>query len=76
MYVDKFLGLSDQFGPGCEVVRLDIVNFKEQLASALEKSWQLADQVHVSLQEASQRQIELGWVAYQRVKKIIDSNTT
>jgi len=75
-YVDKFIGLSDQFGSGCEVVRLNDGDLKEELSAALDKAWQMAEEVHLSLLKASQRQIELGWAAYQRVKKLICSHTS
>jgi polysaccharide pyruvyl transferase WcaK-like protein len=72
-YVDKFLGLAEQFGTGCEVVILKDAQFSGKLVIAIEKAWKSAEQVRPRLLEAAARQVELGHAAYQRVRELIHS---
>ncbi|MBN2303285.1 MAG: polysaccharide pyruvyl transferase family protein [Anaerolineae bacterium] len=72
-YVDKFQGLADQFGAGCEVVLLDGPDLADRLARALDTVWHPADQVREPLLAAAQRQIEQGWAAYRRVYELIEA---
>jgi polysaccharide pyruvyl transferase WcaK-like protein len=73
-YVAKFLGLEDQFGLGCETVLLDAPDLPEKLGSAIERAWQSAEMVRLPLLRAAQRQIELSWGAYERVKDMLASH--
>jgi len=73
-YVDKFLGLADQFGQGCEIVFLDDTNLSEKLTAAIERTWQLAEMVRLPLQQAAFRQIELSRSAYERVRNLFRSH--
>jgi len=72
-YVDKFMGLAEQFGPGCEVVSLGDDQMPARLSAAIERAWSSAEQVRPQLLEAAVRQIELGRTAYQRVYELIKS---
>ncbi|MEP7286091.1 MAG: polysaccharide pyruvyl transferase family protein [Chloroflexota bacterium] len=66
-YMDKFMGLADLFGTGCETVMLQDVNLSEKLTAAMERAWATADEVRPVLLAASVRQIELGRNAYRQL---------
>jgi colanic acid/amylovoran biosynthesis protein len=72
-YVAKFLGLEDQFGPGCETVFLNDPDVFEKLSAAIERSWESAEIVRSSLQKAALRQIELSRNAYEQVRDLFNS---
>jgi colanic acid/amylovoran biosynthesis protein len=71
-YADKFLGLADQFGAGCQVIFLDEEQFREKLAEAIDTAWRAAEHVRLPLLEAAKRQIEVGWDAYRRVYELVE----
>jgi len=66
-YVDKFLGLGHQFGPGCEVVMLDRTDWPEKAAAAIAHAWRSAEQLRPELLGAAHKQVELGRAAYRAV---------
>jgi polysaccharide pyruvyl transferase WcaK-like protein len=72
-FIDKFLGLADQFGPGCEVVLLNNPRHQEELAAALNRMWRTADELRQSLQKAAWRQICTGREGYQRIAEVVVS---
>jgi polysaccharide pyruvyl transferase WcaK-like protein len=74
-YADKFLGLADQFGVGCDVVFLDDRQLSEKLSAAIQQAWNQAEQHHSQLLEAAARQVELGHVAYQQVYQLLHSES-
>ncbi|MBD2001465.1 polysaccharide pyruvyl transferase family protein [Leptolyngbya sp. FACHB-541] len=69
-YVDKFRGLADQFGVGCEVLLLDDKDIGEKLLNSIQSAWHTAAQIKPQLLEAAQKQIESGHAAYKRVYEI------
>jgi polysaccharide pyruvyl transferase WcaK-like protein len=71
-YADKFLGLADQFGAGCQVIFLDEEQFREKLAEAIDTAWRAAEHLRLPLLEAAKRQIEVGWDAYRRVHELVE----
>jgi colanic acid/amylovoran biosynthesis protein len=73
-YVDKFLGLAEQFGGGggCQVVLVDDTKMPEQLATAIEEAWTIADQVRPKLLEAAKHQMKLSELAYRRVYEMLE----
>jgi len=71
-YIAKFLGLEDQFGPGCEAVFLNNPDVFEKLPDAMERAWQSAEAVRLPLQEAALRQMQLSWDAYSQVRDLLD----
>jgi polysaccharide pyruvyl transferase WcaK-like protein len=73
MYVDKFLGLIDFFGPGCQIVRLDDPQMEQNLGRAIEVAWSSAEQLRPALLEAAKRQIGLGQAAYQRIFELVET---
>ena len=72
-YIAKFLGLQDQFGPGCETVFINDPGLRENLAAAVERAWHHAEGVRLPLQQAALRQIELSRRAYDQVKELVNS---
>jgi colanic acid/amylovoran biosynthesis protein len=70
-YVDKFLGLADQFGIGCQTVFLDDEQLCSKLTTAIDVAWRSAEEVKCPLLEAAKRQIEMGWDAYRRVHELV-----
>jgi polysaccharide pyruvyl transferase WcaK-like protein len=70
-FIDKFLGLANQFGPGCEVIRLDSPELKYQIISGIDRLWLSAEDLRPRLQEAALRQIEASRNAYKRFADIV-----
>ena len=68
---EKFLGLADQFGTGCETVDLDAPDFAVQLETAMTNAWLSATTVRAQLLKAAERQIESSYAAYQRVGALL-----
>lgn len=66
-YVDKFLGLSDQFGAGCEVVVAPTPAIADVVDAAIERLWVEADRLRARLLAAAARQMAAGRAAYLRV---------
>ena len=56
-YEDKFLGLADMFGEGCEVVRLGEPDVKTRLDEAITRAWSSADRARSHLIAAADRQL-------------------
>jgi colanic acid/amylovoran biosynthesis protein len=71
--VQKFLGLADQFGTGCQLVFLDGSDLYQALLAAMEKTWMCADELRSSLQEAALRQIGASRRAYQKFYEQVTS---
>jgi polysaccharide pyruvyl transferase WcaK-like protein len=67
-YASKFAGLRDQFGGGCTAVPLDQPEVATRLRAAITESWQAADDTRPLLLRNAQRQIDLGYQAYARVR--------
>jgi colanic acid/amylovoran biosynthesis protein len=66
-YVDKFRGLAELFGPGCQVVAAGAdlgAPFAAALSAALTVAWSQADELRPDLLAAAERQIDLGREAY------------
>ncbi len=72
-YVNKFLGLAEQFGCGCEVLFLDDEQVLEKLCGGIEKAWMSAEELRPRLLEAAARQVALGRAAYERVYQLVES---
>jgi colanic acid/amylovoran biosynthesis protein len=71
-YVDKFRGLADQFGHGCEVVLL-----KDEedgaIETAIEYLWQAAEDLRPHLLAAAADQIAAGHRAYRKAYEIAEA---
>lgn len=70
-YKDKFLGLANQFGVGCEMLLLDDKKLREKLIDSIDKAWHQAEELRPQLLEAARQQIELGHNAYRRVYQLV-----
>lgn len=70
-YVHKFLGLADQFGGGCALVRLDANGLDERIDTAIDQAWTSAPRLAPRLLEAAERQLEQSREAYRRLKAIV-----
>ena len=72
-YKDKFLGLAEQFGCGCEVISLNDKRFMSHLTEAINDAWLLAEELRPKLLEAAEKQIEAGTEAYNRLYEMLES---
>jgi polysaccharide pyruvyl transferase WcaK-like protein len=72
-YIDKFMGLSALFGPGCETVLLKNRGFSESLKDAIARLWNAAERLKPMLLANAARQIELGHEAYNRIGDAVSS---
>jgi polysaccharide pyruvyl transferase WcaK-like protein len=70
-YLDKFLGLSDQFGQGSAMVCLDDANLPRALAEAIDHAWHTANEVRPHLLAAAARQIDMSRAAYQQLHALL-----
>jgi colanic acid/amylovoran biosynthesis protein len=70
-YVNKFLGLADQFSRGCHLVCADEQGLFEKMRSAINTAWSTAEEVRPHLLAAAMRQIESGRAAYGRIYDIL-----
>ncbi len=70
-YVDKFLGLADQFGVGCQLVRLRR-DFRDELTNAISQAWTSADEVREPLLRAAACQLEESRKAYRQLQRIVN----
>ncbi|MEN6537450.1 MAG: polysaccharide pyruvyl transferase family protein [Bryobacteraceae bacterium] len=73
MYMEKFLSLLDQFGTGCQVVRLDGGDVKATLTDAIDNAWQSAEQLRPGLLQAAGNLVALGHSGYQRLFDRVES---
>lgn len=72
-YVDKFSGLAEQFGVGCEVVLLEDPQLKTKLVASINKAWESSEKLRPLLLEAAVKQIDLGLAAYKRMYDMVAS---
>jgi len=63
-YLQKFRGLVDGFGGGCQVVHLDEPELEQKLRRAMDAAWSQADVLRPPLLEAAARQIASSHAAY------------
>jgi colanic acid/amylovoran biosynthesis protein len=73
-YVDKFLGLIDQFGVGCEVIFLSDQHLEEKLIESIRQKWSKADSLRAELLTNAKHQVELGQAAYKRLYELVSSH--
>jgi colanic acid/amylovoran biosynthesis protein len=67
-YVDKMAGVADQFGLGCEIVRLDEDDLHGRLRAAIDRAWAGAGDVREPLLAAAADQVRRGRAAYSRLR--------
>uniref|UniRef100_B8HRA7 Polysaccharide pyruvyl transferase domain-containing protein n=1 Tax=Cyanothece sp. (strain PCC 7425 / ATCC 29141) TaxID=395961 RepID=B8HRA7_CYAP4 len=73
-YIQKFLGLADQFGSGCKVILMEADQWTEQLEREFGLLWLTADQVRPSLLAAAVKQIELSHAAYAMLYQLVNQS--
>lgn len=72
-YTNKYLGIAELFGAGCEIVFMQSTTFADDLVAALERMWVIADEVRPTLLAAAATQIDAGWEAYRRAAMLVNS---
>ena len=70
-YREKFLGLRDLFGEGCEVLSLEEPSAVDSLPGMLQETWGSADARRAALLEAAERQIRSSREAYRRLGDLL-----
>jgi colanic acid/amylovoran biosynthesis protein len=70
-YIDKFYGLAEQFGGGCEVVRLEVPVVESTIVEAIERAWRSADAMRPQLLAAAAHQVELSRAAYRKLNDLL-----
>jgi colanic acid/amylovoran biosynthesis protein len=70
-YLDKFLGLAEEFGVGCQVINLDDVQIPVKLHDAIDRLWNSAEELRPKLLETASSQIDLSRTAYRQVQKLV-----
>jgi polysaccharide pyruvyl transferase WcaK-like protein len=73
-YLDKFLGLSEHFGVGCQVVSLSDAQMPAKLQEAIDRLWNSAEEMRPELLDAAASQIESSRAAYRQVQKLLLSS--
>jgi len=73
-YDDKFKGLADRFGAGCDVVDRTHPDFPAVLGEAVTRSWSNAGTLRAQLLEAAREQVEAADRAYDRLCSMIASD--
>lgn len=71
-YLQKFRGLVDGFGSGCQVVHLDDPELERSLRGAMDGAWHQADSLRQPLLKAAARQIASGHSAYAALRHRLD----
>ena len=74
-YFYKLSGLADEFGPGCRVLHMDAQDLKPKLSTAIDELWNLADDLRPDLLSAAERQIRLGYEAYDQIFRIVSERS-
>lgn len=73
-YREKFSGLADQFGIGCEMICLDDTQFKDKLLNKIQTLWTEAESLRPQLLDSAELQIQSGWNAYRKLYELVDSH--
>jgi polysaccharide pyruvyl transferase WcaK-like protein len=75
-YDDKFLGLSEMFGQGLTLVRLDDPCLEQTLAMAIDQAWQAALVVREPLRARARMQIDASRAAFDRIATFTQARAT
>jgi colanic acid/amylovoran biosynthesis protein len=71
-YVQKFEGIADQFGAGCEIVDLNECKDFTIIGDRIRKQWELSEQLRPKLLASARKQLEAGNKAYKMVYRLFD----
>jgi polysaccharide pyruvyl transferase WcaK-like protein len=74
-YFNKFQGLIDEYGSGCQIVMLQDDLDLEKLTLAIESAWETAEQVRPYLLRVAENQINAGQAAYQKIYDLVYSRS-
>lgn len=66
-YDDKFFGLQEMFGDGCEVIRPDDGIGRDDFIEVIERAWERAEEVRPQLIAAAESQAQSSRLAYQEM---------
>jgi colanic acid/amylovoran biosynthesis protein len=70
-YFYKLSGLTDEFGPGCRILHMDDPDLGDKLSAAIDALWNTADELRPDLLLSAERQIRLGYEAYDQIFKLV-----
>ena len=70
-YANKMLGVQQQFGVGCEVVRLDDQALPKRVEGAIDRAWADAERVREPLLASARDQIGRSRQAYARLRDVV-----
>lgn len=70
-YINKFMGLGDQFGGGYEVLCLEDSNCQEKLSLCIDRFWEMDDLLEKKLLKSAEEQITASKAAYQKLTSLI-----
>jgi polysaccharide pyruvyl transferase WcaK-like protein len=74
LYMDKFLGLAEQFRSGFWFINLEEEQVEQKLRSAIDDAWMNSTQIRPLLLEVAARQILSGNTAYRRINELFTIN--
>jgi colanic acid/amylovoran biosynthesis protein len=72
-YMNKFAGLADQFGVGCDVISADQPSLSEAIRDSIDKAWKSAKKLKPLLLKSAKRQVEFSRLAYQRIYNLLEA---
>jgi len=70
-YANKFQGIVDQFGSGCQLLNLNDPDWDQQFSAAFEGAWKRAEDLRPELLDRARHQISLNRAGYQRIAGIV-----
>jgi colanic acid/amylovoran biosynthesis protein len=73
-YLNKFLGLREQFGNGCQVIALEDDQFPQKLTAAIDRAWITAEDLKPVLLASTEKQILSSTDAYRQVADLVVRN--
>lgn len=73
-YYAKFAGLRDEFGTGCQILRLDDDNLEDSLPATVDALWNSAEKLRPHLWQAAEHQIKLGHLGYRRLYDLVSGH--
>lgn len=72
-YADKFLGLVNQFGIGCEVLMLNSEHLVQELTDKIDYLWQNSPNMRSNLLIEAEAQINRGHCFYEKLFEIVEN---
>ncbi|HUM67659.1 MAG TPA: polysaccharide pyruvyl transferase family protein [Chloroflexota bacterium] len=72
-YTNKLAGLTTEFGEeGCQIINLNEDNVAQQMGAAIDFAWSAAERLRPYLLQQAKRQIDLGYIAYQKIYDLVE----